>query len=303
MSGIPVFYDYVNQYNANFKPSTMHSADTGLSNFFRKYLLQRAFSVFKWEIPEHWSKDYLLYTLYCFGHFAVINTDKFGVIPQMCGLHGYDVFYRPNRATITNPLLSGLRDLQIGKQCIVFKLNPDYSGIMDLVAFYGDMMALCAQTAITNTANSKLSYVFFAKNKSGAESYKKMYDKIFSGEPAVVIDKDLMNEQGEKMWDTFSQDVKSNYIAGDVMRDLRKWEMMFDTAAGIPNANTEKKERLISDEVNANNNETKSNCEIWLEGLQKSCAEVEKMFNIKMWVDWRKTNGENVDSGLVPVQP
>ena len=63
--------------------------------------------------------------------------------------------------------------------------------------------------------------------------------------------------------------------------------MMFDTDVGIPNANTDKKERLISDEVNANNVEVTSKADLWLDQLQKSFAQTSKMFGIKLGVEWR----------------
>ena len=63
---------------------------------------------------------------------------------------------------------------------------------------------------------------------------------------------------------------------------------MFSTAIGIPNANTDKKERLITDEVNANNEETESLCELWLEQLKKTCDKTNEMFGIDISVDWRK---------------
>ena len=62
---------------------------------------------------------------------------------------------------------------------------------------------------------------------------------------------------------------------------------MFDTDIGIPNANTDKRERLISDEVNANNVETYSKCALWLEQLQESAAQAREMFGIDLSVDWR----------------
>ena len=54
---IPVDYKEKNQYNSSFSPSTVHCRDTNLQRFFRKYLLQKAMSVFKWKIPKTWDKD------------------------------------------------------------------------------------------------------------------------------------------------------------------------------------------------------------------------------------------------------
>ena len=106
-NGIPFSADYINAANSVVSPSTVHCRNTTLSLYFQRYLLQKAMSVFKWEMPVDWSKNYTLYTLYCWGFFAVVNTDRYGVIPQACGLRGYDVFYQPTHAIITNPLLSG----------------------------------------------------------------------------------------------------------------------------------------------------------------------------------------------------
>lgn len=290
--GVPAMYDYVNAANSITTPSTVHIQGTGLSNFFRKYLLQKAISVFKWELPETWDPDYFLYVLYCWGYIAVVNTDKFGVIPQGCGLSGYNVFYRPTTAIITNSLLSGIKELKIDKQCTLFRLQPDFSGIMDIVGFYGDMMALCAETAGVNLLNSKLSYVFTAANKQEAETFKKLFDNVASGQPAVVYDKSLLKSDGSPAWQAFEQNVGQNYIAGEVLADLKKWEYMFDTEIGIPNANTDKKERLITDEVNANNIEVLTRCDMWLDSLKKVAAKTEKMFGIKIRVDWRNKPGE-----------
>lgn len=295
MTNPPVLYDYVNSYNAQISPSTIHCSDVGLTRFFQKYLLQKAISVFKWELPETWDKDFFLYGLFCFGHMAVIRTDAFGVIPQYCGLRGYNIFYKPTNAVITNPLLRGIKEPRIDKQCTVFKVNSDYSGIWDIVTYYADLMALCAQSAGVNLLNSKLSYLFFAKDKTAAESYKKAMDKVLSGQPLVVMDKNLYHNDGQKAWEMFAQNLKQNYIVSDVLEDLRKIENMFSTAVGLPNANTNKKERLIVDEVNANNVETDANAEMWLERFKEVAEKTNKLFGTNISVDWRESPGGVAD--------
>ena len=289
INGAPYYYNYINAETSQVTPSTVHVKDSGLCRYFTKYLLQKAMSVFEWDLPATWNKDYFLYVLYCWGYVAVVNTDKFGVIPQGCGLKGYDVFYAPTHAVIANPLLSGILEPRIGTQCELLKLQPDFSGILDLVGHYAEQMALASQSVSVNLLNSKLSYVFTAKTKALAESLKKMYDQIASGEPAVVIDSRLKNAaDGEETWKAFEQNVGGNYIVTDLLADLRKIEAMFDTEIGIPNANTDKRERLIKDEVNANNIETYSKCALWLENLQDACKRVNDMFGLSISVRWRE---------------
>lgn len=304
INGAPYYYNYINAETSQVTPSTVHVKDSGLCRYFTKYLLQKAMSVFEWDLPETWNKDYFLYVLYCWGYVAVINTDKFGVIPQGCGLKGYDVFYAPTHAVIANPLLSGILEPRIGTQCELLKLQPDFSGILDLVGHYAEQMALASQSVSVNLLNSKLSYVFTAKTKALAESLKKMYDQIASGEPAVVIDSRLKNAaDGEETWKAFEQNVGGNYIVTNLLADLRKIESMFDTEIGIPNANTDKRERLIQDEVNANNIETYSKCAMWLENLQDACKRVNDMFGLSIAVRWRvipEMGGASDDGNIEP---
>lgn len=290
---LPFYYDYKNARNSTINPSTVHVRDTGLQRYFARYLLQKTLSVFKWDMPKTWSRNYLLYTLYCWGYVAVINTDKFGVIPQQCTLGGFDVFYQPKFATVVNPLLRGILNPVIGKQCELLRLQPDYGGVMDIVNFYADMLALSAETASTNLLNSKLAYVFASDGKAGAESFKKLYDQIASGEPAAYIDKNLYRDDGTPTWNFFNQNLKETYIAGDILNDMRLWEMKFDNEIGIPTTNTTKKERLVTDEANSAIEESRTKAQLWLDELQESCRKINNMFGIRLWVDWRKDNARD----------
>lgn len=302
MQGPPFYYDHQNINDSSH--GAIHAGDTSITRFFARYLLQKAISVFEWKIPDEWAKNFLLYCMYCYGYVAVFTTDKFGTIFQPCGLSGYDVFYRPTHAVIANPLLQGNLRPRIGQECELIRLQPDYGGVMDIVMHYAELMAIATETMSVNMFNSKLAYVFMSSNKAGAETFKKLYDKIASGQPSAVIDKAAVNPDGSRPWELFTQNVGQNYITDKVLSDLRKIEAMFDTDIGIPNANTDKRERLITDEVNANNIETLSKCSLWLEEIRTSCEKVNEMFGLSLAVDWRykaeevqKNVGNTVNQG------
>lgn len=298
--GAPFYYDYINAQEAR-NPQTIQAGDAIITRFFTRYLIQKAISVFKWDLPDTWARNFLLYCLYCYGFVAVFKTDKFGTIFQPCGLRGYDVFYRPTHAVIANPLLRGNIQPRIGQECELLRLQPDYGGIMDIVQHYANMMAIATETAEINLFNSKLSYVFWSDNKAGAATFEKLYENISMGKPASVVGKEVRNADGSTPWELFLQNVGQNYIADRVLADLRKIESMYDTDIGIPNANTEKRERLITDEVNANNIETLSKCSLWLQELKESCEKINAMFGLALSVDWRYTidGGGSNGSGFI----
>ena len=283
-----ITYDYINLYNASRSPSTVHVKNTRLRNYFRKYLMQKAISVFKWNIPDEWDKDYFLYTLYGMGFISIFYTDRYGVICQQCAPGGYNLYYRPSYVIVSNPLLEKTLTLNIDRDCILLKLQPDYSSITDIVGYYADQLALCSEAMGVNLVNTKSGVVFGAEGKARAESFKKMFDNLSEGDPAVVIDKKLLADDGSPAWFPFTQNIKELYVTSDILSDMRKIEAMFDTEIGIPNANTDKRERLIADEVNANNVETATRCELWMETLRKELDKANAMFpGLNLSVDWR----------------
>lgn len=296
MSDIPFYYDYINAKVSPVTPNKVHQKNTGVFRYFQRYLLQKAMSVFKFNLPDIWDKNYWLYVLYCRGYIAVLNTQEFGTIPQFCTLSGYNVFYQPTTALIANPLLPDVRNLSIGTDCAIIKLMPDWGSAMDIVDYYAAQMETISTTFEQNAFNSKISYVFAVKDKAAGESVKKMFDKISSGDPAVVIDRNLYDDGGKKLWDVFDQNIRQNYIGADLLDNLREVENRFCTTVGIPNANTDKRERLISDEVNANNTETRTLASLWLEELRAGMDKANKMFGLSLSVDWRERGMKNASS-------
>ena len=291
--GIPVDYTYINAVNGQKNPSTIHTQNLALTKFFERYLIDDFLGQWEVKLPETWAYNYTMYTLVYFGFLAVINTDKFGVIPQHCNLYGFDVMYQPTTAQIINPLIPNAIDARIHRDTELIKLFPDFGGIYDLIQFYAEKMALLSEGIDVNIINSKLSYIIGVDNKSSAETFKKMIDKVASGEACVVTGKELFSEDVTPMWNIFAQNLKQNYIASQQLEDLKKLKLMFDTDVGIPNANTEKKERLTDDEVNSNNVETQTKIELIADSLEESAERVNKMFgtNISFKLKFKESRG------------
>lgn len=293
---IPILYQEGNVYSSMKNPSGVVVGNTESSQFFRRYLLQKAMSVFKWKLPENWSERYFLYTLYLNGTVAIINTDKFGVIPQQCSLFGYNVFYQPSGVIIANPLIKQMPPLVIDRDCALFTMTEDYCGIADLVNYYGDMMALVSESMAVNIFNSRLAYILFAGDTTTANGMKKMTDRLLSGEPYIVVDKKFRDGAGNLSMEMFNRDIKNGFIAPELMTLLQDIENQFATEIGIPNANTAKKERMIVDEVNSNNVETYSRCDMWFSNWKKQCEKTKKMFGVEIDVEWRYK--QDAESGV-----
>lgn len=292
MANVPFYYDYINTYDSTQQPANMHILNTQTGCFYQRYLLKKALAVFKWTLPAWWDENYFLYVLYCRGYAAIFNSKKFGVIPQECGLKGYNVFYRPTDVIIANPLLHDVRSLSIGKDAVLMQLQPDYCGVLDLCGHYAEKMALASSAINQNLWHTKISTVFFAGSDAEQQSIKKAYDRMTDGDPMIVVNKNLRDADGNLKYEVFNRDVKQSYVIDQLIADLRKIEAEFDTRIGVPNANTDKKERLITDEVNANNVETHILADMWMDSIQDGIRQIKDLFGLEIKCEWRYGDGD-----------
>lgn len=282
MSNAPFFYDYINTLDSSVQPANQHVLSSQVGRFYQRYLLKKALSVFKWELPEWWDENYFLYVLYCRGYAAIFDSGKFGVIPQECGLSGYNVFFRPREVIIANPLLPDIKRLEIGREAVLMQLQPDYMGVLDLCGHYAEKMALASAAINQNLWSTRIATIFFAGSDAEQQSIKKAYQNMMNGDPMVVVNKNLRDADGNLKYEIFNRDVRQSYVISDLIADLRKIEAEFDTRVGIPNANTDKRERLITDEVNANNVETTILSDMWMDSIQDAIRKTRDMFGIEI---------------------
>lgn len=300
----PVSYEKINIYNSRIRPGTVHCRDTALVWFFQRYLIQKVISVFEWSgLPDTWDDDYFKYSLFVLGHVEIINTRSFGIIPQAGALGGFNVFYRPKYSMIANPLLKSSIRADLGIDCACIHPQPDYGGAWDIVTYYADMLALCAEASGVNLFNSKLAYVFASGNKAEAESFKQMFDQIASGQPAQFVDKNLFNEDGTPRWLFFNQNLKQTYIANEIFNTMINLDSQFNTLVGIPNVNISKASGVSESEVMANNTQTETLAGFWLEHLKRGVDEANDMFGLNLSVKLKYAREDfdyaNLDTRIV----
>lgn len=277
-------------------PNNLNLSNNWLGRYFARFLLQKIMGVFEVKLPEKgnktyqdWAYNYFWYCLFQYGYFAIFNTKRFGVVMQQCNPGGFNIFYNPYYVLVTSPLLgteNAIR-MEVDKDCVLVQLTPDWAGIGDLINYYAGLLAVVGQTTTVNLINSKLSYVIGVKNRSSAEAMKDLFERLSQGELAVAIDNKLLNEKGEPTWQLFDQNVGGNYIVDKLLDAWATIENKFATDIGLPNANTSKRERLITDEVNANNVATAAMAGMWLKNLQRGFEKANKLFGLDMSIKWK----------------
>lgn len=258
------------------RPADVDGIMNRSAEYYREKLLRQLFGRFEFDgMPDSWDLDYFLTHLFLDGVICVTDTEV-GVVPLQTGYYGINIYNHPTNCQIANPVLGNL-ERTIGEDCVLIKLQYNYRGIWRMLDRYSYMLAACDSSICVNLMNSKVTFIGLATSKAQSASMKQMYDKISAGEPAVFVKGDQISEEN-----FFFNPVKNAFIADDVQLLKRKIVNEFLTDIGINNANLEKRERLNTEEVNANNDEVELNVKHWLDNIREGFKEVKRLYNINI---------------------
>ena len=305
----PLNYDQINAIEGCYSPSMVKSMNNRVFWLWERALFQRAASVIDFNnLPKEWEgsvKDFFIYCLYKYGYVGVMNTTENGLIFQPGTLSGYNIYYQPVKFLVANPHLSiSASEFTIGEECELIKLTPDYFGIWDIITYYAEKLATLDNAINMSLINNKYAFMIAAKNKQASEAFKKMIDKVNSGEPAVIYDQKLVNDQQDKTepWQFWSRDhMKENYITTMQLADFNTLMHSFDKEVGIPTIPVEKKERMITDEAQSTVIDAISRSEIWLSTLNSSLERVNDKFglNIKAERHYKEEVSKNAEQNNI----
>ena len=301
MMYIPLNYNQINAAAGTYNPSMVKSYNNRTFAFWERSLFQRACSVLEFELPEAWKgsvKDFFNYCLFKFGFVAISKSDEFGQFFQPCSLSGYDFYYQPTEAIISNPRYDAR--LKIGEECEILKLTPDYFGVWDIISYYAEKLSVLDNAINMSLINNKFAFLLGARNKAAGEALKKMLDKVNKGEPAVIYDMKLLNDPTDKdvpFQEWRRDNLKDSYLTTDQLKDFQTILNNFDTEIGIPTIPYEKKERMVTSEAESRIIDSTSRSIVWYETLTSSIKAVKDLYpDITLDVELRYKEGENNES-------
>lgn len=286
----PVAYDDLKRQFFAARPRDVDGVANASTWYYTRRLLRQLYGRFKFGMPEEWPLDYFMSNLFVGGEICITDTAA-GVIPLRCGHSGINMYNEPTECIIANPVLGEMRRT-IGENCALVRINPDYSGVMDIINRYAVLLAMCDSSIAVTLMNSKVTFIGMSSSKAQANTMKKMYDKLSMGEPAVFVNGDAVNK--ENFW---FNNAKQNFVGEEVKRLQRMIQNDFLTEIGLNNANTDKRERLLDSEVNANNEEIKCNVQIWLDNIREGFKVARNLYGLDLSVELRKWKNELSEPG------
>lgn len=294
------------------EPTTVNGVATVRTQFYRSQLERIAMGLLEVEYNEDlysWDKDYIKEGILLKGCLCFTEAGKYGLLPLKCGVSGYNVFSRPTTAIIANPVV-GSFNRTIGEDCeIVYlqsKSHSRFKNIESTLTTFAQKLANCDAAIDIGIFNSRTTYIFQAPNKNVADSFKAMFDEIGQGKPAVFIDEQLGNItlNGDES-NFFQIKAKENFVVDMVQNEKHEIMNEFLTSVGINNANMNKREREVVDEVNSNNISIRANVEVWTENVNRCVEKVNNMFpdcNLKIsfpyYEESRELDESNKESAI-----
>lgn len=200
-----------------------------------------------------------------------------------CSRYGQqDAYFRPLEVMVEN--IAVRCDRHILYAPIKSNLLTKFMQTKYAALFYFDEMCTCIWPFIrrfavqlaeidsgidVNLFNSKTAAIFEVDGEKKAETAKYIFDQISAGKPAVFARKNPTSEAITPYYNN----VRNVFIADELSIEKTRIWNDFNTTIGYPNANIEKRERLLTDEVNSNNVQTKGLREVWRANLNH-CAKI-----------------------------
>lgn len=253
-------------------PKSVNDITNNSFFYYQFQLMTKLKSVLTVEgYPSNWNIDNMWDVLLTNGYIPTVKTD-IGTLALEGGFYGQNMYYMPTNVLVDNPVL-GQIDEKIGEKGELLYINYEYNnfqGVMSLINRYAVLLANIDCSLNVSLYNSRLAHVFEADTDAQVKSLQKMYDDVSRGNPAVFLKKGMKNI-GKDNDSGYFLNVKNTYIGNDLLLTKRSIMNEFLTEIGINNANTDKRERLNSDEVNANNSEVRCTIVRYIDSLNE-CA-------------------------------
>lgn len=273
----PAGYDDLIRDFFRESPKNVDGVFNASSMFYDYELLKLIFSAYEITgAPDWWDYNYMIETLFIKGFFCITDT-PLGVVPLECSYTGINMWNRPTKIIVANPVLKTF-ERRIPEDAALVKLQYGFKSVMPLVQRYSTQLAMCDSSISVNLMNSKAAIICQAENAAQAKTYEEMFSRISSGRPFVVVKDGLVKKDESVLF----LPVKQAYIADDVMILKRKIMNEFLSRVGINNANIDKRQRLNVDEVNANDEEIEAAGKHWIKCVNEGLDVANKLFGLSL---------------------
>lgn len=257
------------------------------------YFFDRALEVFKWEnLPPEIKPEYIEYALFNFGQCVFgkrkggnatglpdkyINADNYIALPcngsYYYNFYGQPVKWRAYGIGYNQPY--GVLD------SVLIRNTYTRTPSITMIGEYVNRMVDCLLACDVNINTAKTPFAVYG-DKSSVATIQSFVNSKKRNDFALIVDKDAL---GSKKLERIDLDVE--YKADKFWAMFNNYKSLIFEMLGINTLAVEKKERLITDEANANNEAIDFNIGAMLKQRQDACKAINEMFGLQVSVSLR----------------
>lgn len=243
------------------------------------YYKMLALNMFTWEnLPETMDSRYIENALYEHG-LCLVNDDKdLGLISVPCSFGANMNINGESTEVIT----SGYNYVKTVKyinndNCVLIRNNDLAKATRDYIANYAERMLEVEMCIRANINQQKFPWFINATEKT-KKSLQLIFDKVENFEPFILANREIM---GEAPLEVLT--MSTPYVADKL--NSYKYELEREILSFLSlNNNFEKKERLLTDEVNSNNDFIHTNAMLMYKVRLQACEQINKKFRLNVRV-------------------
>ena len=249
--------------------------------FYRLMLISKA--LFKWEnlpngLDEKWIERYL----FTEGACLFYKDEKLGFMVTKMGDNGPLNYY--DEPTLVFPYATNYQyegpQLENNVNCVIIRNNDDMLPTAPTIQLYAYQLTNISRTIDTNIMAMKMPIIVKCTDKQKL-SLKQAMNQRNDNEPVIYADKGLNTEE----INVLKTEAPIVFDKLQIQKHAVWNECM--TFLGVNNANMDKRERLVDDEVQANNEQVQACEDVMLKARERACELINKMFGLNIKVSRR----------------
>lgn len=246
-------------------------------------LIEIAISQFKWNgLPETVDPRYLERTILNNGSAIFFHDDVYGYVTLQASAYGkWSIYGIPTERTAYGA--NGYNVKLTDKDSVIIWNNMTHTRDLLMLTQYAKKLYQIDRTIDINV-NAQKTPIIIKCNDRQRLTMINLYKKYDGNEPFIFADKDI-DISGVSVLNT-----NAPYLAQQLY-DLKMnvWNECL-TYLGVVNVQANKKERLITDEVQRMNGGTMASRQSRLNAREQACEEINKMFGLNISVEINDDN-------------